>query len=220
MADAEDPWLTAARTLRSEEPEKRSLAVRSDPVPERLQSHEVAPAEAPVPGHRIPRWFERPRPHLGEGTASGAARWWWLGVHGGAGVSTLLELVPGGADAFRFWPSPSVHGGPDGLVLVCRTHAHGLRCARAAVHQWNSHDVPDRLTLLGLVAIADAPGKLPVPQSQALRLLAGAVERLWTVPFLEDLRRAPDIHGLPMPPALAKLSSDLEALRPLTEALW
>jgi hypothetical protein len=221
VADAEDPWLAAARTLRADEPTDRSLAVRSESVPDRRPSHAVQPGEAATaPGRRIPRWIERPRPHLGEGTASGAARWWWLGVHGGAGVSTLAELVPGGADAFRFWPSPSVHGGPDGLVLICRTHAHGLRCARAALNQWNSHDVPDRLTMLGLVAIADAPGKLPIPQAQALRLLSGAVDRLWTVPYLEDLRRAPDLRGLPMPPALVKLASDLEALRPVIEALW
>jgi hypothetical protein len=167
-----------------------------------------------APTKRLPVWTGPVRPHLGgEPPQPSHAGWWWLGVHGGAGVTTLAEFLPGGADAQRWWPNPA-HGGPRAVVLVCRTYVHGLARARDAAQQWAAADVPAGLLLAGAVAVADAPGKLPRPQSEALRLLEGAVPRLWVVPWLEELRLLGDSSRLPLPSSLVRMSLDLDSLRP------
>ena len=169
----------------------------------------------PVPEERrLPVWSGPVRPHLGgdDDPATAAAGWWWLGAHGGAGVSTLAAFLPGGAHAHRCWPDPA-HGGPRAVVLVCRTHLAGLDRARDAARQWAAADVPAGLLLGGAVAVADAPGRLTRPQSEALRLLSGVVPRLWAVPWIEDLRATADPGLLPVPPALVRLGADLETLR-------
>jgi hypothetical protein len=129
-----NPWLSAARSAAPSPASAEtgtSLALRSAALPERPASGSLAARETDgVPQARIPRWTRRPRPQLGEDRPASSARFWWLGVHGGAGVSTLTQLIPGGADAFRRWPAPAVHGGPPGVVLVCRTHARGMLAAR------------------------------------------------------------------------------------------
>lgn len=165
-----------------------------------------------VPHRRIPAWTEPVHPHLGglPGELKDAS-WWWLGVHGGSGVSTLMRFLPGGADAHRWWPDP-VFGGPHTVVLVCRTHLSGLDRARDAAMQWAASDVPTGLSLAGAVAVADAPGRLDRPQAEATRLLEAIVPRLWTVPWLDELRcLAPD-ENLPFPSTLLDLRTALEAL--------
>jgi hypothetical protein len=163
---------------------------------------------------RLPVWSGPVHPHLGgdDGPVDPAASWWWLGVHGGAGVSTLAGHVPGGRHAHRYWPDPA-HGGPRVVVLVCRTHLTGLERARDAARQWASADVPRGLLLGGAVAVADGPGRLGRPQSEALRLLAGVVPRLWPVPWLDEWRAVAEPPGGPVPPALRRLRADLDALR-------
>lgn len=244
VTDPDNPWLAAAARLveAAGEPEGpvagpdqgpgpgvdpgaglgpgRALAVRTATAPT-VSSRPAALRRASgglpdveEPRTRIGRWSRPPHPHLGEGDIVSEASWWWLGVHGGAGVSTLARLLPGGADAFRLWPDPGIHAGPEAVILVCRTHMRGLACAQAALHQFDLGQAPAGLRLLGLVAVADAPGKLPAPQARALRLLAGAVDRIWTVGWVEDLRRARDVAGLSLPPTLTRLAASLEEMRP------
>jgi hypothetical protein len=227
VGEAENPWLVAAQRAAAAGPTEggtgASLAVRPTLLPDHGAS---AGPERPygrddfLPA-RIPHWSGPPQPHLGEfGDTVGAARHWWLGVHGGAGVSTLVRLIPGGADAYRWWPAPGVHGGPSGVVLVCRTHARGMEAARKALLQWDQGQVPTGLTLLGLVAVADAPGRLPAAQAEALRMLNGAVDRMWTVPWVEDLRRVADLRDFPLPPGLTRLAAAVDALSPPPVPLW
>jgi hypothetical protein len=169
----------------------------------------------PVPRERrLPIWSGPVHAHLGGADSDdlATAGWWWLGVHGGAGVSTLAALVPGGAHAHRLWPDPA-HAGPRVVVLVCRAHLAGLEQARDAARQWASADVPAGLLLGGAVAVADAPGRITRPQAEALRLLTGAVPRLWTVPWIEDLRAVRGPAGLPLPPAMVRLRAELDTLR-------
>lgn len=142
-----------------------------------------------------------------------SAAWWWLGAHGGAGVSTLQGWIPGGADAYRWWPDPA-YGGPVVVVLVCRTHAGGLARARDAVRQWAARRVPGGLQLGGVVAIADGPGRLPRPQAEALQLLSGVVPRMWRVPWIEELRAVTPPAVLMRPPAAGRLAADLSVLLP------
>ncbi|MEU5959214.1 DUF6668 family protein [Streptomyces sp. NPDC047525] len=115
-----------------------------------------------------------------------APGWLWLGVHGGAGVTTLQSAVPGGRDAGRLWPAP--YGAiTHPVVLVCRSSYGGLMAARAAIVQWASGQVPG-IELLGLVVVADAPGKLPRPLRDLMRLVAGGVARTWSVQWMEEWR--------------------------------
>lgn len=167
-----------------------------------------------LPAHRrVPSWTEAVHPHLGGRPVDpNHASWWWLGVHGGSGVSTLLRFVPGGADAQRRWPEPGF-GGPPAVVLVCRAHLSGLARARDAATQWAAADVPAGLLLAGAVVSADSPGRPARAQVEAQRLLEGVVPRLWTVPWVEELRWIAEDDVLPVPPGFLPLRHGLESLR-------
>lgn len=139
------------------------------------------------------------------------AAWWWVGCHGGAGASTLSAAVPGGAEPGEpKWP---VHTTPCRVrvLLVARTHARGLHAAQEAATQWASGAVP-HVDLLGLVAVADAPGKLPRPLRDALRFVAGGVPRLWHVPWIEAWRLGQAPHSAPRVRAVVQLAADLARL--------
>lgn len=114
--------------------------------------------------------------------------WWALGVHGGAGVSTLLRAVGGGADAHRRWPD--VHGATADVhvVLVARADHRGLTAAQAALQEWHSGLAPASTNVVGLVLMADAPTKPPRSVRDRIRVLTGAVSKSWEVPWVEEWR--------------------------------
>jgi hypothetical protein len=133
--------------------------------------------------------------------------WWWLGCHGGAGVTTLQAALRAGEDACRHWPaqtSPARHS----VVLVTRSHASGLERAQAVVRQWAAGMVPG-VDLLGLVVMADAPGRLPKPLRDLLRLVSAGVPRTWHVPWVEEWRRGEPVASH-LPRQLASLSRQLQ----------
>ncbi len=113
--------------------------------------------------------------------------WWWLGAHGGAGVSTLTALMAPSADARRMWPGGHVGQCPN-VVLVCRTHTEGLERARDLAAQFAVRMVPPGLRLLGLVTVADAPGRLPTPLRRLRELVAATVPQVWHLPWVGDWR--------------------------------
>lgn len=135
---------------------------------------------------------------------------WWLGAHGGAGESTLAEWLPGSRPADHRWPTgpagpdsaAGAAGGPSPVVLVCRSHARGLQAAQRALTDWASGAVPG-VELLGLVVVADAPGRLPKPLRDLARLVGGGAPRVWHLPWLEAARYAP-VDGTTGPPAAAR----------------
>ncbi|MES4886060.1 DUF6668 family protein [Streptomyces sp. NPDC000349] len=136
---------------------------------------------------------------MGDGHA-----WWWLGVHGGAGVSMLEQAVPGGRDAGRAWPTAQ---GNQLVVLVARSTAHGLAAAQSAAQQWASRMVTG-IDLLGLVVVADAPGRRPRALRDRVSLVSGAVPRLWEIPWVEAWRLG-EPH---LPKECASLARDLTRL--------
>ncbi|MEU9451755.1 DUF6668 family protein [Streptomyces sp. NPDC048277] len=149
---------------------------------------------------------EQGLPHASSHPDIGQA-WWWLGVHGGAGVTTLEQAVPGGRDAGRVWP---VSARPQRVVLVARSGAHGVRAAQHAARQWASGTVTG-VELLGLVVVADAPGRRPRTLQDLVRLVSGAVPRLWEIPWVEAWRlgEPPLAH---LPKECAPLARDLTRL--------
>ncbi|MGI5347335.1 DUF6668 family protein [Streptomyces sp. CA-250714] len=98
----------------------------------------------------------------------------WVGAHGGAGTSTLAELV-GGMDLERRWPDPA-QGEPRHVLLVARTHGTGLRAASRALEALNEGTPPGGVELLALVLVADAPGRLPFQLGQRIRVLRSVAE--------------------------------------------
>jgi len=102
-------------------------------------------------------------------------------------VTTLERLLPGGKDAGRQWPDPR-YGGPQGVLLVCRSNYAGLTAASNAALQWASGYTPAHLALWGLVVVADAPGKLPKPLQAHLQRLQGTVQRLFRVGWVDAWR--------------------------------
>jgi len=112
---------------------------------------------------------------------------WLVGAHGGAGESTLEQLLAGSRAAGHAWPLMS--DGALGLarvVVVARTHAHGLRAARLALGECASGAVS--VALVGLVLIADAPGRLPRALKDLAELVGGGAPRVWRLPWMEAWR--------------------------------
>ncbi|MGY6556991.1 MAG: DUF6668 family protein [Schaalia turicensis] len=108
-----------------------------------------------------------------------------VGLHGGAGTTTLANLT-GLVDCGHVWPTSF----PDANTVICvaRTHMSGLHAARRAAAEVFSGAVSG-IHVLGCVLVADAPGKrLPRPLAEACRLVRGAFPRVWTLEFSSALR--------------------------------
>ncbi|GAA1638553.1 hypothetical protein GCM10009744_29990 [Kribbella alba] len=140
-------------------------------------------AAAPQPGVTEPLEHER----LPKFAIPAADTLWWVGVHGGAGESTMAQLLPGSRAAKHRWPIPPPPV-PASTVLVARTHAYGLRSAQRAAAEWASGAVQGVL-VLGLVLVADAPGRLPRVLDDFADIVGGGVPRVWDVPWIEEWRR-------------------------------
>lgn len=180
-----------------------------------VSTQPAAPAAvASGPASPQPRAVPQPRGGLhgrwitaGESGAAG----WLLGCHGGAGVSTLAATYRQFAlrDASRVWPMATPGAAPAAVVLVARTHHHGLSAAQTAAQQWAAGAVPG-VRVAGLVLVADAPGKLPKPLNEFALLVAGGVPQCWRLGWIDDLR----FGGVPQPdhPAVRELTAQLPAV--------
>ncbi|MEJ5869377.1 DUF6668 family protein [Pseudokineococcus sp. 5B2Z-1] len=178
-----NPWLTA-----TQEPDSTEDEVEADLVGPASPQHGVDELES----------VDR----LARKTPEVAASVWWLGAHGGAGESTLTEYLAGSRAADHCWPTSADEATPSAVVLVCRSHARGLHAAQRALTDWASGAVPG-VRLLGLVVVADAPGKTPKPLRDLSRLVAGGAPRSWHLPWLEAARFAP-ADGTTAPPAAVR----------------
>ncbi|WP_308458016.1 MULTISPECIES: DUF6668 family protein [Leifsonia] len=188
VSDGINPWIS-----RPTDPE---------PASPTTSAPSVAPPTGPVgPQRGVPApdrvdqlpTYDRPQ----------TAPLWWLGAHGGSGESSLAALVPDWLAADHGWPRPPA-GMPARVVLVARSHAYGLRAAQAAATQWAAGLVP-HVELLGLVLVADAPGRLPRPLRDLAQVVGGGVPRTWNVPWVESWR-------LGEPPALADAPREVHRL--------
>lgn len=112
-----------------------------------------------------------------------ARRFSWVGLHGGAGVSTLAAVY-GGHDGGRAWPGPA---DPRSVLLVARTHAAGLDAVVPAVEMFRRGDAPEGLDLDAVVLVADAPGRLPRPLAHRVRLIESVID-VYRVPWVNEWR--------------------------------
>ncbi|MGW1722197.1 hypothetical protein ACWCQK_04560 [Streptomyces sp. NPDC002306] len=118
----------------------------------------------------------------------------WVKAHGGAGVTSLIEVL-GGTDVGSRWPDPS-RGEPRRIVLVGRTSARGLRSVSQALGALNDGRAPQGLDLLAVVLVADAPGRLPLALLRRIRVLRSAVP-VRRVPWIPAWRRGGTPKVLP-----------------------
>jgi hypothetical protein len=138
--------------------------------------HRVGPA-APQPGITAP-----PQP-LPVFDVPDDGRLWIVGVHGGAGETTLANALSG-TGTERRWP---VCPTPARVLLVARTHLAGLRAAQRAATQWAAGQTP-AAELVGLVFVPDGPGRLPKELRDFARVVAGGLPHTWHLPWEEHLR--------------------------------
>lgn len=139
------------------------------------------------------------------------AELFFVGAHGGAGESSLAALSPNWAAAGHAWPQVTTSNNRSRVVIVARSNMQGLLAAQRAATQWGSGLVPF-VDVVGLVIVADAPGKLPRPLRDFAAVVGGGVPRVWNVPWSDALR----LGELPDPTTAHKdvraLVTDLTAI--------
>lgn len=119
---------------------------------------------------------------------------WLVGAHGGAGVSTLAHAIAPAGDAGMVWPQGE---SSQACVVVCRSTAMGLDAAHDALIQ-ASYDPDVAVDVLGLVVVADAPGRTPKALEQKITVISSVAARVWRVPYLEAWRLAQSVEALPV----------------------
>jgi len=143
---------------------------------------------------------------------------WVMGAHGGAGATSLCAFLPYSHDAGQAWPAPDERGHAKPVVVVARSSAYGLACARTVLQQWASGGAPG-VELLGMVVVADAPGKLPSPLRSLVAHAGGGAPRVWRVPWVEAWRftEAPDPETAPR--RVRKVSESIRAAQESVSSL-
>ena len=199
-----NPWL-----IGPEQPAPPEAPV----VPPHSHREARSGALAPQPGVPVPDTADR----LPQRTAAWPATVWWLGVHGGAGETTLALLAAGTRPAEHAWPIPGARGTTHRVVLVARTNYAGLIAAQRAATEWASNTLDDGVQLVGLVLMPDAPGLLPKPLRELEQIIAGGVPRVWTMPWVDAWRLGAPVAGNQLPKEFRELFAEL-SLTPSTPA--
>lgn len=124
-----------------------------------------------------------------------------VGLHGGAGVSTLVQFIGAGVvDAGTRVPpaNPYVPDRPRAL-LVARTHARGLTAADEVTTAWSHRELPE-LNLIGLILVDDGP-KLSGKTRQTVSRLLRMTPHGWHIPWVETWRTtgSPSLNGVRLP---------------------
>ncbi|MET8094600.1 hypothetical protein [Micromonospora sp. NPDC005220] len=130
----------------------------------------------------------------------------WIGAHGGAGASTLTRLL-GGTDIGCRWPDAAI-GEPARVAVVGRTNLDGLRAVSRALNAMREGRHPAGMRLVGVVLIADAPGRLPAPLLGRIRLLR-SIAPVHRVPWVPSYRVGAEPKRPPR--QLARLAALVEA---------
>jgi len=152
---------------------------------------------------------------LGQLAVDRAAAVWWVGVHGGAGESTLERLFSGSCAAGHRWPIACDTAPVPAVVLVARTDARGLRAVQRAVRELVEHRL--LVDLVGLVLMADAPGRLPRALRDLAGVVGGAVPRVWSMPWVEAWRAGEIPSPANSPDEAGVLAGDLRAVLGLSQ---
>lgn len=171
-----------------------SLSARRTPSVSELQAAllaarrgDFAVMQAPAPARveQPPRPAERPRPPAPSPSAPVAGAL-LVGAHGGSGARSVAAVLPGAQYAGRDWPD-----GQHRAVLVCRSTHRGLAATQALAREYRDGLAPAGIGLLGVIVVADCPGKMPGPLRRMARVMSGAVPILGEVPWIPAWRLGP-----------------------------
>ncbi|MFF1252618.1 DUF6668 family protein [Pseudarthrobacter sp. NPDC058329] len=169
MQQSLNPWITSPTTDTAEQE-----------TPDTYMPP-TAVISAPLKGMVEPDAADR----LSRRTMTVSAALWIIGAHGGAGESTIADLL-GARATDHCWPVLQ-NGSKPRVLLVCRADMRGLTAARNALTQWVSGATP-KADLLGLAILADAPGKTPKALRDFAAIVGGGAPRLWALPWVEAWR--------------------------------
>ncbi|RDI67489.1 hypothetical protein [Nocardia pseudobrasiliensis] len=142
------------------------------------ESSPAAGVVAPPESRRAPIW-ERPVPGVGR-----APLVWLLGVHGGAGASTLAHVLAPAADSHRRWPGVFDRESPY-VVLVARETIAGLTRAHDLLRQYHA-GLAGPSEVLGLITVAARPGRLPVEIRRYRDVVGALAGEMWQLPWHEE----------------------------------
>ncbi|AWK77047.1 hypothetical protein CBI38_37310 (plasmid) [Rhodococcus oxybenzonivorans] len=110
---------------------------------------------------------------------------WLLGAHDtAAGVATLTRTWAPAGDSRMGWPAADRYRS---VVIVARTHREGLQSAHDLLLQ-SIAGLTGGCSLLGLVSVPDAPGKLPATLRRQRGVVESAAPRVWRLPYLPHYR--------------------------------
>lgn len=118
----------------------------------------------------------------------------WVKAHGGAGATSLCELL-GGVDVGARWPEPA-KGEPRRIVIVGRTSAQGIRAVSQALGALHEGKAPQGLDLVAVVLVADAPNRLPLSLLRRIRVIRSVVH-VHRVPWIPAWRVGGRPRSLP-----------------------
>lgn len=134
-----------------------------------------------------------------------AQRWALVATHGGSGARCLSQVLAGAFRIQKAWPS-----GDQPAVLVCRSSARGLLAAQQFARAFRDGEAGDT-TLLGLLVVADVPGRVPPALRRLERLVSAAVPAVWQVPWVAQWRLEPPGPAAPAPQWAVELSATITA---------
>lgn len=149
------------------------------------------------------------------------AGWFLLAAHGGAGAGLLSRLSEQPSDGRsqsdlvcedvgQLWPDPTLET-TGAVVVVSRTTVSGLAKARDLAAQYLAGAAPSGTSLLGVVLVADQPGKPPAPVAASISLIDGVFARTWQVPYVPQYRVIGPDEPPPMHPLIADVLTDIRA---------
>lgn len=181
-----NPWVTTGRDATASAP--LAPAQHGPTVDVAVEGPDWTGAQQPQAGVPVVDRADR----LDQVQVTSAETLWVVGVHGGAGESTVAGWLareldpqrPARATGHR-WPVLR-SGGRSEVVLVARTTSWALAAARRAATEWASGQTP--VHVRALVLIPDAPGRLPAQLRDECKHLAGGVPHTWRMPYLPALR--------------------------------
>lgn len=178
--DTRNPWLPIE--------ESPASAVVTE---ERADVPSVGPT-APQAGVPAPDWVDR----LRKGRMP-AAPLFIVGAHGGSGETSLASLHPSWQATGHQWP---IVDGEAHVVVAARSSMNGMLAAQRALTEWASGELQG-VSVLGLVIVADAPGRQPRALRDMERVVAGGAPRHWSLPWIDAWRlgETPTVEGGPRP---------------------
>ncbi len=137
------------------------------------------------------------------------ANMWWLGVHAGAGETTLAGLAVGTRAADHAWPLRSVSGASHDVTLVARLTEDGIAAAHRAVLEARSEELAGHVRLHGVVLIPEGRESRSAGARLRERRLRTEIPRVWVLPWMEGWQSGQRHFDGKAPAAYRQLCQDL-----------